>query len=391
MRRTIEMMHKLKKDCRFFDGSKPCVWNKTEGCECPTCRHYSRPGLRVLNIKLAAIGDVLRSTCVVSRFRREHGDSHITWITEPASMELLQCNDDIDEVWSSQDMATLTRLMVQQWDVVFSLDNSHAGASLAGLAKAPRKVGFVLTDEGITATNEAASYWLQMATTDRLKKENTRSYQEIMYEICGLDGPVLRPGLPLSDKLLAQAQSLVAESFPHELDTAPMVGINTGSGLRWPKKMLDSEQIIDVIAALLARMPHCRVLLLGGPAETDKNAWIASRLGCDQVKDAGCNHSLLEFAAIIAQCRLLLCGDTLALHMATALEVPAVAIFGPTSFAEIYDYGGLIEKVRSTELDCLCCYGNCDKSLNCMTTLSADDLAGRICARLVSEVSAQEV
>lgn len=383
-------MHELRKDCRFFDGSKPCVWNKAEGCECPTCRRYRRRGLRVLNIKLDAVGDVLRSTSVVSRFRQEHGDSHITWITAPASVELLESNPDIDEVWNCQDVMTLTRLMAQQWDVVFNLDNSHAGASLAGLARAPRKVGFLLTDEGITATNEAAACWLQMATTDRLKKKNTRSYQEIMYEICGLDGPVLRPVLHLPDELLARAQSLVAELFPHVSGDAPIVGINTGSGPRWPRKMLDCEQIVDVIAALLTRMPHCRVLLLGGPAETDKNARIASHLGCDQVRNAGCDHSLLQFAAVIAQCRLLLCGDTMALHMATALEVPAVAVFGPTSFTEIHDYDGLIEKVRSSQLDCLCCYGDCDKSPDCMTTLSADYLAERICARLVSEMSAQE-
>jgi len=62
---------------------------------------------------------------------------------------------------------------VQQWDIMYSLDNSYAAASLAALANAKQKKGFVQRDTEIVPTNEAASAWLEMAVFDRIKKQNT--------------------------------------------------------------------------------------------------------------------------------------------------------------------------------------------------------------------------
>ena len=57
--------------------------------------------------------------------------------------------------------------------------------------------------------------------------------------------------------------------------------------------------------------------------------------------------------------------------MATALEVPSVCIFGPTSNAEIEDYG-LVKKVYP-EMDCLVCYKNtCDFKPNCMELVTTE-------------------
>lgn len=375
-------MVNINKDCRFFKGSKPCVWNKTRRYECASCKEYSPRGKSILIVKLDSIGDVLRSTCIVPTIKEKFPESYLTWITKPESMELLESNPKIDEVWDYHDTETISRLLIQEWDLVYNLDNSYASTALASIAKAKEKIGFVLTGEGITPTNNAAVNWLQMAVFDRVKKENTRSYQEIMYEICDFPLPVCRPCLHVPEKHLKRAKSLIENSLPHRTSKASIIGINTGSGARWPKKMLDAEQIIKVIEIVLAKILDCCVLLLGGPDEVDRNEKIAKRISSDRVTDMKCNHTLLQFAAIVKQCHVLLCGDTLALHMAAALDVPTVAVFGPTSFAEIYDYDGLIEKVRTEELDCLCCYSDCDKDQNCMALLTTDFLAERICKRI---------
>ena len=76
------------------------------------------------------------------------------------------------------------------------------------------------------------------------------------------------------------------------------------------------------------------------------------------------------------------CGDTLAVHIASALRLPCVAVFGPTSLAEIPDFDGLIDKVAVSGLDCLVCYGDCDKPRNCMTLQDIPGLARRVAARL---------
>src|SRR6202011_2462167 len=47
--------------CRHYRASRPCVFNKADGSECPACHHVSEYQERILFIKLDAIGDVLRS------------------------------------------------------------------------------------------------------------------------------------------------------------------------------------------------------------------------------------------------------------------------------------------------------------------------------------------
>ena len=156
-----QKMPKINKDCKYFKGSKPCIWNKTKGYECAMCTEHRPRGKSVLIIKLDSIGDVLRSTCVIPKIKEKFPVSYLTWVTMPESIEFIESNPDIDEAWEYHELKTMTRLLVEEWDIVYNLDNSHKSCSLAALAKAKEKIGFVLTDKVITPTNDEAMYWLR--------------------------------------------------------------------------------------------------------------------------------------------------------------------------------------------------------------------------------------
>jgi heptosyltransferase-2 len=373
----------INKDCRYFIGATPCIWNKSRGYECPSCIEYSPRGKTILIIKLDAMGDVLRSTCIIPKIKERFTSSYLTWITRPESMELLASNPDIDETLNYNDPATMSRLSSQPWDVLYNLDNSLPSSSLASLVNATEKTGFLLKNNTIAPTNQAAALWLEMAVFDRVKQENEKSYQEIMYDICGFTLPIHRPCLHIEDYHIRHATSLIEKKLPSDTFQKPFVGIHTGAGDRWPKKMLGIEQIIKLIELLIDNCPDCYILLLGGPNETKKNDVIFKQIASDRVVNMECNHTLLQSAAIVKQCSVVLCADSLALHMATAMDIPAVALFGPTSYTEIYDYDNLIEKVKADQLDCLCCYGDCSKDQNCMTLISLDLLAKKIIKRIL--------
>jgi len=84
-------------DCRYFLGDRPCVWHKQEGVTCE-CDHYVRLGEKLLIIKLDAMGDVLRTTCLLPVICRAWPDSRITWITRAESAPLLENNPYVTEV-----------------------------------------------------------------------------------------------------------------------------------------------------------------------------------------------------------------------------------------------------------------------------------------------------
>lgn len=371
-------MTKIRNNCRFFDGSKPCIMNKKYGFACSDCDSYSKYNKRILIIKLDAIGDVLRTTCILVKIKEQFPFSFIAWITKPESIELLSSNPNIDRVIDYNDAGLLARLHIEEWDYVYSLDNAHSSAALASFTKAKIKKGFLLSKHGIiTPTNTAALKWLTMAVFDRAKKENLKSYQEIMYGICGFASPISKPNLTIAQSIIQWVDKLFCDFLPGIEDKPIIIGVNTGSGSRWSKKMLDEENIIKVIRELLEDNSEYYIILLGGPDEREKNNNIAKMVKSERVINIGCNYSILQFSAIIKKCNVILTGDTLALHIASALDVPVAALFGPTSSNEIYDYDGLILKMR-TQIECLGCYNDCNKSDNCMNLFSINQIIENI-------------
>ncbi len=60
----------LKYDCKYFNGDRPCKHNKLSGTICNECTYYEPIGLKILIIKLDAIGDVLRTTSILKPLKK---------------------------------------------------------------------------------------------------------------------------------------------------------------------------------------------------------------------------------------------------------------------------------------------------------------------------------
>ena len=354
--------------CRHFRGSRPCVFNKTDGSECPNCGHVSAYKERILFIKLDAVGDVLRSASLLRAVKARHETRFIAWLTRSDAAELVGIIDGVDEVIELS-TGGLARIMAGGWDQVYSVSNDPESAALATLAAAggKRPVGFYIEDGVMQPSNEAAARWLEMASFDRLKRSNTESYQRLMLAIIGCpDMPIMAPVLRVDDAMRAAASARLDGLFGAR---RRRVAINIGSGSRWPKKMLEADAIYRY-ARLLTERADVDSVLVGGRGEAEKAAAIIAMCAPgDRIRAALTEISTVEFVATLMQTDALLTGDTLALHIAAAIGLPTVAVFGPTSPAEIFDFDGLIAKTWTDRLDCLVCYGDCRKTDNCMSLL----------------------
>jgi ADP-heptose:LPS heptosyltransferase len=355
-------------DCRFFQGDRPCIWHKREKVICQ-CGHYRAVGKRLLVIKLDAVGDVLRTTCILPVLKRQWPDCTVAWITHPDSIPLLRNNPYIQEVISSGPDALL-QLAVRKFDIVIALDAGRTSASLASLARAKEKIGFVLHESGfVTATNPAAEDWLRMGIFDDLKVANRRTYQEIMCSILGLPTAGMAYVLELSDKEITAARSRL-EGMGIDCNK-PIVGIHTGGGGRWRFKQWNASGFRELIPQIVNEAgDNVQVLLFGGPLERELNRALREELDIT-LFDAGCDNELREFAALVKHCTVVLSGDSLAMHVALAVGSRVVVLFGPTSHAEI-ELFGQGEKVIP-DLNCLVCYKeDCDFVPNCMDSISVD-------------------
>ncbi|MFI5236427.1 MAG: glycosyltransferase family 9 protein [Ignavibacteriales bacterium] len=354
----------LKKDCRFFSGDKPCHYHKENGIKCDDCNYYQPISNKILIIKLDAVGDVLRTTSILIPLKKKYPKSYIVWCTKFDSKELFQKNSLVDEIIIADEDARF-RLQAEDFDIIINLDTSKLSSSIAALASGKNKIGFVLDRKGfVEATSKEAEQWLEMSAFDDVKKANQKSYQQIMYEILELNLPVHKPVIHISESIKARVSR--KSFFSRIKKDKPTIGLNVGVGPKWPSKGWPIKRWNELINQL--NTSNFYLLLLGGPAENQT----LTNLSEDKkyLINSGSNNSLLEFAAIVDLCDIIVTADTLTLHIATALDKNIVALFGPTSANEIELYGKGIKLIRTDE--CKCYYRNfCTEEISCMEKISS--------------------
>jgi heptosyltransferase-2 len=357
----------LKTDCKHFPGNKPCTPSKTEGKKCDDCNYYEPVEFKILIIKLDATGDVLRTTAILPALKKKYPNSHITWITKRNAKDLFANNSLVDELYLFEDNDTIARLMVERFNLLIHPDASPVSGSLASIANAEIKKGYLLDAKGkVVPVNKDAVEWLEMGAFDDLKKKNIKTYQEIIHNIAGLDYQKDEIQLCLNQKELDYKNEF---KIKHNLKKFKyLVGLNTGAGTRWQYKQWQLEGYIELIEKLSSNK-EIGILLYGGQDEVERNRILLEEF--PQLIDTGTNNSLRQFFALIDLCDILVTSDTMALHAATALEKKIVCLFGPTSHTEIENYGR-IEKVIPA-LDCLVCYKpKCDFEVTCMGSITSD-------------------
>jgi ADP-heptose:LPS heptosyltransferase len=352
-------------DCRHFLGHKPCVFRR----ECAGCPHYAPSGERVLVIKLAAMGDVLRTTPLLRGLRRAHPACHITWLTESSVLPMLHGIAEIDRLLAYSCESSL-QLQCETFDQLYCFDKEPKATALAMKIPAARKAGFGMSSYGnVMPLNRESEYAFELGINDPLKfRVNTKTYPELVYECAGLPYPVPQEYiLPDLSSEIRDAAAYLAECgvMPGDI----VVGLNTGAGSVFATKKWTEEGYIQ-LADRLAAERGTRILLLGGPEEIERNERIQAAVR-HPIINTGNNNSVRRFAGIVGNCRLVVTGDTLAMHIAIGLRVPVLVILGSTCHQEIELYGRGAKIV--SDLDCSPCYlNNCPREPSCMQAVQPD-------------------
>lgn len=355
----------LKTNCSNFKGDRPCSYNKNEGIMCNDCNHFMPISFKILIIKLDAIGDVLRTTSILKPLKKKYPDCYVEWCTRQNASDLFKNNSLVNEVITFEDEAFF-RIKAETYDLVINLDTSKISSAIATSTTAKEKIGFVLNEKGyVEPTSFTSQQWLEMSAFDNVKKSNQKSYQQIMYEILGLDLPVEPPMIYITqtDKEKVSAKDFIKNISSQKL----IIGLNVGIGTKWPSKGWPLKRWRELFEKLGGNKYD--LLLLGGPEEVA----IISQLKKEfpYLIDTGCDNSLLEFAAIVDLCNLVITADTLTLHIATALQKKIIVLFGPTSSNEIELYGKGT-KLKAPE-DCKCYYRKyCSEKISCMEKITSD-------------------
>lgn len=149
----------------------------------------------------------------------------------------------------------------------------------------------------------------------------------------------------------------------------PLFGIHAG-GLFGRAKHWGDDRFCAVAARL--RADGADVVLLTSPTERDQAERISA--SCSNIPMIGQDGDVLQLAAAISHCSVVVTNDSGPLHLAAALAIPSVSIFGPTDPDRTVIPGA--SRVVSKPFGCQPCYKReCPLGHHrCMTEIAVDDV-----------------
>ncbi len=359
----------LKTDCKHYAGDRPCKPAKLEGIKCNDCKYYEPVKFKILIIKFDAVGDVLRTTSILHALKKKYPQSHISWFTKQNSAPIFLNNHLVDSLLIYEKNETLVRLQTEKFDLLIHPDASPTSSAFASIIKSKVKKGFVLNQNGkVVPVDRKAIEWLEMGCFDDIKKLNTKTYQQILHEIVGLNYEKDEIIINLTDNELEFAKTFSEKNDLKKFKR--IIGLNTGASDRWQFKQWRLDGFRDLIK-LLSRDKNIGILIYGGQEEKERNRLLLEEFPF--LIDTGTDNTLRQFFALVNLSDVFITGDTLALHTATALKKKVICFFGPTSHNEIEDYGRIIKVIP--DISCLICYKEkCDFKPNCMELIKAEEI-----------------
>lgn len=340
----------------------PCAPHKASGQLCVDCPEYLPLSDRILIVKLAAMGDVFRTTAILPDIVARHDRPQVVWLTAPDSVELLEGNPLIHRIVTT---AEASLLRGEEFDAVYALDSDPEGLGYARIAKAGAYYGFVPgpfgTCVGVADGGDPSLF--EIGVWDDLKRANRRPYLNLLASSIGLTYSGHRPWIAVDTDESRRASEAVAH-LPR-----PRIGVNVDASSRWERKQWNAEYVVAFLRR--AARDGAGVVLFGGAEAHARNLLLAQEFPNRVVAFESAGNASRLIAGI-AQCDALLTGDTLAMHLGWALETPIVALFGPTSLPEI-SLGERDRKLAALELSCLGCYlKTCSVDPHCMDRLTPD-------------------
>jgi heptosyltransferase-1 len=287
--------------------------------------------LRVLIVRLGAMGDILHSMPAVTAVRHSHPEWLIGWAIEPQweglfrtatcrpGTESMPLVDRVHMVpakrWARNPLHPRTleeirrvrrELREMQYDVAVDLQGALRSGMVSRWARARRVIGEA-------EPREFAAKWL---FGERVRTRGMHVIEQSVEVANAIVGDELTPALPLLPRDPAAEHK--ASEFKQ-----PFVLLSPGAG--WGAKRWPADRY-GAVAQGLASAGY-RVAINCGPGEEPLAQAIVNGSG------GAANNLQLPMADLIAVTRrasLVIAGDTGPMHLACALNIPVVAIFGPT-------------------------------------------------------------
>lgn len=313
------------------------------------------------------IGDFVMATPLLTDLRKKFPNAEITAMCKEPLSELLKEDKDIDEVFSftklksqferkKQKRSIILKLKEGQYDLGVLTTNSFSSAWWFFKGNVQNRIGFA---------KDFRSFLLNKKIPFSKEVHLVETYKNLLTPL-GIEVSDTLPRIFITEKEKIFAKELLSQRGVEDKDK--VIGIHAGASYG-PAKRWPDEKIFNLSKKLL-ETPSVKIVFVGDSSVTPLAKTLVRKLG-DKIIDLTGTTSLRSLCSLISLFDVFVTNDSGPMHIAAALKVPLVAIFGSTSPTHTgpYKHGNVIYK----NVACSPCYKRvCPIDFPCMKKIEVD-------------------
>jgi heptosyltransferase-2 len=316
------------------------------------------------------LGDAVMSLPAIRALRTRFSEAQITVLARPWVAALYEGESSIDRVIPLMARSGLRdwaakwnlgrRLSREKFDLAVLLPNSFESAAIVWLARARRRIGYARDGRSALLTDA-----IPAPSPGEIPRHERYYYLELLRRAGLIEAipevnEILLDGL---DESRMRGEAL----FAGRGIALPVIGVNPGAAYGSAKRWLADR--FAASARELAGRNRASIAIFGSAGERDLCAEVAKACGGENLAGA---TTLREFIDMSAACRLILANDSGAMHIAAAVGVPCVTVFGPTDETATGPTGPTARIIREP-VDCAPCrLRECPIDHRCMTRVGVE-------------------
>ena len=321
------------------------------------------------------VGDAVMSLPALRALRERFPQAHISILAKPSLADLYRrghvCNSLIPYTARTlgEKVAAARALRPRQFDTAILLQNAFEAAAIAYLAGIPERIGYARDGRGFLLTHA-----ISVPKFREIPCHQSFYYLELLRRAGIIDAMPPNDAIRLEGASAARAAGL--DRFQQLGLGDTVIGVSPGAAYGTAKRWL-AERFADS-AIRVANELGASVAIFGSKDERDLCQSVTASIAASivkPVKNFAGETSLAEFIDLAAACRVYLTNDSGAMHIASALGVPTVAIFGATDDEATGPTGPLAKVVREPVECSPCLKRECPIDHRCMTRVSAARVA----------------
>jgi heptosyltransferase-2 len=267
------------------------------------------------------LGDIAMALPAIRDLRRHFAHAHLTIAARSSVAKAFRAVPGVDDILTLKGQKDQTaQLRAGQFDVAILFPNSFRSAWTAHRAGIPQRWGY---------RSDFRGFLLTKAVARPKQRVHFGEYYQGLVRGLGIQTGPLTPKIELPTSIVEASKTLL-KGRGWALDR-PLIGIAPGAAFghakRWPPERFAA------LITMAGKELDATCVLLGSDTDRDASQAIEDALKDDRrlVINLVGQTALLAFFGVMANCSALVANDSGALHVAAAMGVPVVALYGPTS------------------------------------------------------------